>query len=318
MKKKVTSVVVVMVLIVTLTILCKKESDSIVVNEAGVMPESELVEVEISETVVNQEVDEEKATEDAFLVAEGEADIKKEELIKEKTDEEETESFVSMEQKTDDVQTNADSPIPSIGKYVNTSLGNDLSHEKSISTDSGVEIPVLNKFNSAGLDPDCRESDGMQDWFGYVGDTSAPGYVNVTACGEAMNELTETLGISGGFLPQEDHISFSFENIYAETGDLELRRDFENGYYTIGINYDMSDSESFYAVADGMDVLTLLCSVISSTPDELADFLYEESFVSEECVTDETTWVTVGDCQVQWGGYNGNDTDVLVYRVKSN
>ncbi len=53
------------------------------------------------------------------------------------------------------------------------------------------------------------------------------------------------------------------------------------------------------------------------TPSELAEFLYEESFVAEDCMTSEDSWVTVGDCQVQWGGYQGNELDELVYRVKA-
>ena len=201
---------------------------------------------------------------------------------------------------------------------VDTSLGSDLAYVESIVTDSGVEIPVLNKFNEAGLDPDCAEgdADGDMDWFGYAGDEDAPGYANVEACATAMNDLTAALGIDGGFLPQQEHISFSFTDQYASLGDLELRRDFESGYYTIGINYDMSDSEQLYSVEAGKEVLTLLCSIVSSTPAELAEFLYNESFVNEECLTSETTWVTVGDCQVQWGGYNGNELDMLVYRVR--
>ncbi len=66
-----------------------------------------------------------------------------------------------------------------------------------------------------------------------MGDENAPGYVNANACGVAMSELTDAMDISGGFLPQQDHISFSFTDAYASTGDLELRRDFDNGYYTI-------------------------------------------------------------------------------------
>lgn len=203
------------------------------------------------------------------------------------------------------------------GKKVNTTLGKDLTHKESVASNSGVEIPVLNKFNAAGLDPDCNTDDGTQDWFGYVGNENAAGYRNVTACAEAMEELVEAMDISGGFLPQQENISFSFTDMYAETGDLELRRDFDNGYYTIGINYDMSDSESFYPVEDGKDALTLLCSVVSSTPSELAEFLYQESFVFEAPVTSETTWITVGDCLVQWGGYDGNGEDVLLYRIKA-
>ncbi len=199
---------------------------------------------------------------------------------------------------------------------VDTTLGDDLTYEESIPSNSGVNIPVLNKFNSAGLNPDCANDD-MQDWFGYVGDSDSPGYVNVTVYADAMNELTEAMNITGGFLPQQEYISFSFTDIYASTSDLKLRRDFENGYYTIGINYDMSDSESFYPVEDGKDALTLLCSVISSTPSELSEFLYQESFVVEESMTSEDTWVAVGDCLVQWGGYNSSDGDVLIYKIKA-
>ncbi len=205
---------------------------------------------------------------------------------------------------------------PEENETPDSTLGNELTFDESITSNNGVDIPVLNQFNDAGLDPEGADDNGMQDWFGYVGDSDSPGYVNVTMCADAMNELTEAMDITGGFLPQEDHISFSFTDVYASNGDIELRRDFENGYYTIGINYDMSDSESFYSVEDGMDALTLLCSVVSSTPAELAEFLYQESFVVEECMTAEDTWVTVGDCQVQWGGYGGNDADELVYKIK--
>ncbi len=72
---------------------------------------------------------------------------------------------------------------PSSGTTVNKLLGNDLSHKESVTSNSGVEIPVLNKFNVAALDPECEDSNGMQDWFGYVGDESVPGYVNANACG---------------------------------------------------------------------------------------------------------------------------------------
>ena len=205
---------------------------------------------------------------------------------------------------------------PGESETPDSTVGDDLTFDESIPSNNGIEIPVLNQFNDAGLDPVGGDDNGMQDWFGTVGDSDSPGYVNVTVCADAMNELTEAMDISGGFLPQQDHISFSFTDVYASNGDIELRRDFENGYYTIGINYDMSDSESFYPVEDGMDVLTLLCSVVSSTPAELAEFLYQESFVVEECMTSEDIWVTVGDCQVQWGGYGGNDADELVYKIK--
>lgn len=184
-----------------------------------------------------------------------------------------------------------------------------------ITTNSGVEIPRLERFNNAGLNGEAA-SDEIQDWFGDAGDIDSPGYIKVTECADAMNELTEAMEITGGFLPLQDSISFSFTDKYASAGDLVLRRDFDNGYYTIGINYDMSDAEGFYPTEDGKDALTLLCSVVSSTPVELAEFLYQESFVVEECMTSEDSWVAVGDCLVQWGGYNSNESDELVYKVK--
>lgn len=298
MKKKVISVLVMGVFVTVLVVLGGKSTGTEPENETIVNAQGDDVATELTESEISGDNWAEEQEGDNSTVAESELNV-----------------VIAQEIVTE--QYESDNPSSESGNKVNTALGNDLTHEESIVSNSGVDIPVLNKFNYAGLDPDCVNDDGMQDWFGYVGDADAPGYVNVTACADAMNELTEALDISGGFLPQQDHISFSFTDIYAETGDLELRRDFENGYYTIGINYDMSDSEAFYSVEDGKDALTLLCSVVSSTPSELAEFLYEESFVVEECMTSETEWITVGDCMVQWGGYDGNDTDVLVYRVKS-
>lgn len=302
MKKKVRSAFVVVGLVVALLILGLKDNGNFSENETEVITQGEDVRTEVSDTVDIRDEEipetEDNLSEENSLVTESEAT---------ETD----------EQSENAGQGGTNGSSSQAGNKVNTTLGNDLAHEESVASNSGVTIPVLNKFNAAGLDPDCAKDDGMQDWFGYVGDENAPGYQNVTACADVMNELTEALDISGGFLPQQDHISFSFADIYAETGDLELRRDFDNGYYTIGINYDMSDSEAFYPIEDGKDALTLLCSVISSTPTELAEFLYEESFVVEECVTSETTWVAVGDCLVQWGGYDSNGEDVLVYKVKA-
>lgn len=298
MKKKVISALVIAVFVVAIVVLGRKDAGEMADNETSVNVHGESGETEISEEEIVDVISSEEQEEDAGIATELDVSVIEEQEVT--TERNENNDF-----------------SPEVNHKVNTTLGNDLTHKESIASNCGVAIPVLNKFNGAGLDPDCAKDDGMQDWFGYVGDEKAPGYQNVTVCGEAMNELTEALEVSGGFLPQQDHISFSFTDINAETGDLELRRDFENGYYTIGINYDMSDSESFYPVEDGKDVLTLLCSVISSTPSELAEFLYEESFVVEECMTSETEWVTVGDCLVQWGGYDGNETDVLVYRVKA-
>lgn len=298
MKKKVISVLVMGIFVTVLVVLGGKSMETVPENETTVIVQGDDIATELTESEISGDSWAEEQAGDNSTVAESELNVVIEQEIV-------TEQFESQNSSSGS------------GNKVNTTLGNDLVHKESIASNSGVTIPVLNKFNTAGLDPDCAKDDGMQDWFGYVGDENAPGYQNVTACGKAMNELTEALDISGGFLPQQDHISFSFTDINAETGDLELRRDFENGYYTIGINYDMSDSESFYPVEDGKDVLTLLCSVVSSTPSELAEVLYEESFVVEECMTSETEWVTVGDCLVQWGGYDGNETDVLVYRVKA-
>lgn len=297
MKKKVISVLAIVVFVALLIILGRNDTGEVSQNEASEMVHIESEETEVSEKMPVAEIASEEQEVDIDIVLESEETVTNgQEVVTER---------------------NEDSDfIPETGHKVNTTLGNDLAYKESIVSNNGVDIPVLNKFNAAGLNPDCANNDGMQDWFGYVGDTNAPGYVNVTACAEAMNELTEALEISGGFLPQQDHISFSFTDVNTETGDLELRRDFENGYYTIGINYDMSDSESFYPTEDGKDVLTLLCSVVSSTPSELAEFIYEESFVTEEYMTSETEWVAVGDCLVQWGGYDGNGMDVLFYKVK--
>ena len=234
MKKKVISVLAIAMFLTGLIVLGSKDAGKMPENETSVIVQGESVETEASEQERADGIVPEEQEEDDRSVAESEINVAAQQEVA--TEQDESNDF-----------------SPEAGHKVNTTLGKDLAYKESIASNSGVEIPVLNKFNAAGLDPDCANDDGTQDWFGYVGDEDAPGYVNVTACADAMNELTEALDISGGFLPQQDHISFSFTDVNAEIGDLELRRDFENGYYTIGINYDMSDSEAFYPVEDGKD-----------------------------------------------------------------
>ena len=314
MKKKTISLLVAAGLIVVLVLFVLKNNGEPLESGTESLTQEEDVETEFS-GITDIEKEETTEKEGGLLLDVGAlSDMEKDEQDADRAGDAENDTSVQ------DGNTGSSEETGKTGggeKKVNTTLGKDLTHEKSVASNSGVEIPVLNKFNAAGLDPDSNTDDGTQDWFGYVGNENAAGYQNVTACAKAMEELVEAMDISGGFMPQQENISFSFTDIYAETGDLELRRDFDNGYYTIGINYDMSDSESFYPVEDGKDALTLLCSVVSSTPFELAEFLYQESFVSEEPATSETTWITVGDCLVQWGGYDGNGEDVLVYKIKA-
>lgn len=302
MKKKISLAVAVGIFAVGIFIICGKDI-TIEKNDVENIPETEITVgdayVEEIDTDMSQKVDSEIENPET-QVAENET------------------ANGSSEETSPTEGTNT---APSIQPEEDTDnwIGSDLAHTESVVTSSGVEIPVLNKFNEAGLNPTYAESDeeGDWDWFGYAGSEDAPGYRNVEACAAAMKDLAEALNIEGGFLPQQEHISFSYTDQYASVGDLELRRDFENGYYTVGINYDMSDSEQLYSTESGKEVLTLLCSVFSSTPSELAEFLYNESFVAEEFTTSETEWVAVGDCLVQWGGYNCNEQDMLVYRVKA-
>ncbi len=189
MKKKLYSALTITLLAVALLIFVSRDaSDAIGKDTEIISKESDVEHPQDTESVLVGDLEEETERVDSSS-----------QVAKEEGNGENKGNCTQEVTESDDVM---DYEEPSSGTTVNKLLGNDLSHEESVTSNSGVEIPVLNKFNVAALDPECEDSNGMQDWFGYVGDENASGYVNANACGVAMNELTDAMGISGGFLPQ--------------------------------------------------------------------------------------------------------------------
>lgn len=198
---------------------------------------------------------------------------------------------------------------------LDTTIGSDLAWSgNTITSHNGITISTLNKFNNAGLYNPPSEYVSSYSWFGYFdeyADACDPSVQNVV---DNLINIENTCSFQQGYTVWNDTIYMHFVTGGA-AGELELRRHPSNGYYTIAINYDMSAGVgSEISVEDGRDSLLGLCAIISSTPSELEDAIYNNSYV-EVAFTD--SYVTIGDCQVKVD-MNNTWQNHLVYIIKPN
>ncbi len=184
--------------------------------------------------------------------------------------------------------------------------GADLYHARTVTAKCGVEIPVLNQFNCAGISDFVPTAfDNTQDWFGYVGDESAAGYVNSKETSDAMAQLRETLEING-FHVQLDQMKAKIMGHWDFDGEVTLIR--PSDYYVFAVNHDFRNPLTYYqgddyhavtiGMDEGYDMVLMLCSVISSQPDVLAQAIMDACFGDNPAGISSTEWTTVGDCQI--------------------
>ena len=206
--------------------------------------------------------------------------------------------------------------IPQAGG-LDTTIGSDLAWSgNTITSHNGISIATLNKFNNAGLYNPPSDYLYSYDWFGYFGENgngvSDPSVENVV---NNLINIENTCSFQQGYTVWNDTIYMHFVTGGA-AGELELRRHPSNGYYTIAINYDMSAGVgSEISVEDGRDALLGLCAIISSTPSELEEAIYNDSFVDSATLSFDY-YTTIGDCQVI--NYYGEENVTMVYAIKPN
>lgn len=160
----------------------------------------------------------------------------------------------------------------------------------------GVSYPILSEFNRDGLNPEnesflSKGSDNLE-------------------LAMAIAKANITLGKLLYFNPADPRIFLldaTDQRLY--TLGFSILREPEKGQYTIW--HSIYNDET----SDGGEILRdtirfMLGAAITSTPLEVEEALWEDAFGDYEQFT-EDTWVTIGDCQIQFQGIDYGASAVL-------
>ena len=138
----------------------------------------------------------------------------------------------------------------------------------------GIEVPVLKEFNKHALSGEAHES---ISWNGDVTDSESLNKLRASLHNtrEAAVDKGVVHEITGqGFLMDNYAITWDYMQ-YSANSDLELKRSPSDGEYTLILNasllYDEFDTRDFAPY--NRDVLKVMLSVISSTPEEIYEYL---------------------------------------------
>lgn len=167
-----------------------------------------------------------------------------------------------------------------------------------------MTIPTLAEFNWQALKSSLP---GETDfWIGDMSDQEAFNTLDQTlydirmALAEAgvINSRTSQAFFWVGYQISFDWVSYSTYH------DFALNRDpHREGKYTLTIAADLV--EDIFAMQDlapyNRDILLTLCTVVSSTPKELYDYLYTTIY-EDSSQASTTKYVQVGDCAVRFAG----------------
>ena len=182
----------------------------------------------------------------------------------------------------------------------------------------GVSVPTLPHFNTVGTSP---ETDAW--WTGSEGDGNAMSGMNsiYNTC-ESITATLRNQGLIGNsssnFTVQRNSIVWNWLGA-GSAGDFMLQR--ANGYYVLEINASLSDFKNgagTQLAGSNRDIVTAMCSFISSTPKTLADYIYKGLY-EDASILNTSVYKSVGDCQVKFDSYfyeNENGTHCKFY-IKS-
>ena len=163
----------------------------------------------------------------------------------------------------------------------------------------GIEVPVLKEFNKHALSGEAHES---ISWNGDVTDSES-----LYELGEILDETRQAAVDKGvvheitgqGFLMNNYAITWDYMQ-YSASSNLELERSPSDGEYTLIINssllYDEFDTRDLAPY--NRDVLKVMLSVISSTPEEIFEYIYTGIY-EDGSVLSEVRYVPIGDAGVR-------------------
>lgn len=160
-----------------------------------------------------------------------------------------------------------------------------------------VKLQLLDDFNSEALEPGSS----------WGGDDTDKDYVRTEELLERLDDVRYAMddaGIAGpsanGFTATDYEIVWSYSG-YSGTNDLELHRSATKGYCTLEINTPLD--KFVVAGADhapySYDILVTMLSVISSEPDELAEYLYTGLYGDSSDIYTKKFY-PIADCAVRY------------------
>ena len=162
----------------------------------------------------------------------------------------------------------------------------------------GITIPTLSHFNTEALTDNTNNT----HWYGNTNDT-ATGQVLADTLNSVASAVISTGAIGENaqtFAVEQYSISWDWAS-YSSTHDFQLYRNPLDGTYTLTINDSLlPETVNHLGVQIGNynnDILLTLCSICSSQPQVLKDYIFGCLWGSDVIYTDR--YVSVGDCKLK-------------------
>lgn len=162
----------------------------------------------------------------------------------------------------------------------------------------GITIPTLRDFNDEALTDNTNNT----FWTGDNNDvaTAQKMYDTLTSVRNAViNAGVMNAKTGQGFAVEQYSISWDWAS-YSSTHDFQLYRNPLDGTYTLTINLPLDSYVSSLGIdvtGYNNDVLVTLCSICSSQPQVLKDYIYGCLWGNDIIYTDR--YVSVGDCKLK-------------------
>lgn len=176
---------------------------------------------------------------------------------------------------------------------------------------TGVTIPTLPHFNTAGMQP------GSDIWWDGPESAGNAGMNSIyNTCEQFTTKLKELGKIgndSSNFTAGRNLIEWNWLGA-GMAGDFELYRGTE--YYTLTVNCSLKDFKNGAGeqlAQYNRDIVTVLISFISSEVETVAGAIIEDMIGTEQF---DGSWKTVGDCKVMFD-YNSSSNGHYVYKIKA-
>lgn len=206
--------------------------------------------------------------------------------------------------------TEAPTPVPTEAPNpVTPSAGENLNYNNSITLPSGAKLPVLNEFNTAGLDPNnCF----WGDWSSQIVADNFETYIN--ALEDVENAWGNGYQNNQNFAYSANSMQF-YKGSFTNTPHMEIIK--EENRYVLKINTPLNTDAALQLGKTWDDndtnvvteALTCLLACVSSTPQEITNLVLEDLY-GETCIKLTTEGKTsVGDCHIACSSYdfsNGN------------
>ncbi len=188
-------------------------------------------------------------------------------------------------------------------------------------------IPRLTEFNTKGFE-------GVT----FAGDSGTEGYATMIRTLESVKTRLVELGllpyfekniIQGPYYDGGYNIYYwwDFNEVLTNSGDMWLDRnpDGDNSSYYLKIKSVFQEDLSLYGVDQApynKDIAIMLLSMISSTPEEIFDFIYKDIY-DTALYGSTTQFIEVGDCAIRFAGemssYSSKyDYYTFYYEIKEN